>query len=281
MNIRSRLLRRIGRPADKMIRKLGYVRPADKPPFESDIFGHKMYVSPSDEGINLHGLGGHTLSDYKHGEISIANHLPPGGTVVDCGANIGFFTLLFARAVGETGRVIAIEPGPSSFALLTKNVAINGYRNVTLINKAISNRSGTTDFFLCRTGESDNTMYATPGEVRDRISVETITLDDLIGDTKVDFVKMDIQGSEYLALLGMAKILRNNPGVRILLEYAPVSLELAGVAPLELISLVSSLGFQTSVVYEGSPAAKVDVAFLRENCGRGKRYPHLNLLLER
>jgi FkbM family methyltransferase len=277
----DRLAKKARQPLDRFIRRLGYIKSTDKPSFESDIFGHKMFVSPSDDGVNLHGINGQAISQYKYGEIALAAALPRGATVVDCGANVGFFTLLFARSVGDHGRVYSFEPGPLSFALLSKNVAINGYRNVTLVNKAISSSSGTTDFFLCRTGESDNTMFDTPGEERDRISMTTVSLDDYFGGTPIDFIKIDIQGSEYLALQGMTGVLENNPKIQLLMEYSPSSLEMAGVNPTELVSRISSLGFSIFVVYEDRPSERVDAPFLLTSCGRGRKFPHLNLLLRR
>ena len=69
----------------------------------------------------------------------VTKEIQPGDTVLDLGANIGYFTLLFAKLVGNNGIVFAFEPEPQNIALLTKNIKINNYKNVTLVPKAVSN----------------------------------------------------------------------------------------------------------------------------------------------
>ena len=77
----------------------------------------------------------------------VMNEIKKGDVVLDIGANIGYYTLIFARLVGEEGKVFAFEPDPENFALLKKNVEINGYHNVVLVQKAISNKTGKIRLF--------------------------------------------------------------------------------------------------------------------------------------
>src|SRR5262245_13382224 len=65
-----------------------------------------------------------------------------GDWVIDVGANIGYYTLLFAQKVGQRGRVFAFEPDPENFELLEHNVRQNGYDNVVLVNKAVAEKTG-------------------------------------------------------------------------------------------------------------------------------------------
>jgi predicted methyltransferase len=69
-----------------------------------------------------------------------------GMTVFDLGAHVGYYTLLAAEQVGVTGHVFAFEPDPENYAVLIKNVELNGYKNVTFINMAISDMSGIETF---------------------------------------------------------------------------------------------------------------------------------------
>ena len=78
----------------------------------------------------------------------VQREINEGDVVLDIGANIGYYTLLAARLVGPTGQVIAFEPDQTNFALLRKNVEANGYRNVVLVNKAVSDHNGTAELFL-------------------------------------------------------------------------------------------------------------------------------------
>ena len=72
----------------------------------------------------------------------VKNAVFSGQTIIDVGASIGIYTIFFAKMVGEKGKVYAFEPEPNNFELLKKNIAINGFKNVILENKAVSDVSG-------------------------------------------------------------------------------------------------------------------------------------------
>jgi FkbM family methyltransferase len=263
---------------DTCLNPLGYFR---KKPAFVNVFGHKMFQNPADDGINYQGQENVSMDRFRYGEIAIVKDVKAGETVLDIGANIGFFTLLYARQVGPNGRVFAFEPGPQSFALLTKNVAINQYKNVSAVNKAVAQQKGMTHFFLCRTGESDNRLFDTPQEERDVVDIETVALDEFLNDTKVDFIKMDIQGAEYVALEGMSDLLTRNQHVRVLLEYSPLCLEQSGVNLKEFLNYIHSLKFKIHVLFDDKPMEPVTDQWLLDNCGVGRTFPHVNLLLLR
>jgi FkbM family methyltransferase len=67
---------------------------------------------------------------------------------VDVGAHVGYFTLLLAKQVGPSGEVVAFEPNPNIFEILKENVALNGYRNVILENKAVADQAGQVELRL-------------------------------------------------------------------------------------------------------------------------------------
>jgi FkbM family methyltransferase len=116
--------------------------------------------------------------------------------VLDIGANIGYFTLLFARIVGPTGSVYAFEPEPRNFELLSKNVEINSYQNVTLVPKAVSNCRGSGELHLCDTNPGMHSLYSLSKSTRS-VDVDIIRLDDYFAnyDGKIRFVKIDIEGA--------------------------------------------------------------------------------------
>src|SRR5438094_750470 len=101
----------------------------------------------------------------------------PGDVAVDVGANIGYHTLIFARAVGERGRVFAYEPDPDNFRLLRRNVELNGYRNVRPFQAAVSDRSGTLTLYLSRDNPADHRAYLPADEARDGIAIDSYRLD--------------------------------------------------------------------------------------------------------
>lgn len=131
---------------------------------------------------------------------TIRETLRKGDVFVDAGANIGFYTILASRLVGSRGRVIAIEMMPDTAAILRGHLELNGCRNVTIIEKAISECSGNTVSAFVQSGKFGQASITRvqPGEA---IEVETITLKDIIFDTPVvKLIKMDLEGAEIAAL---------------------------------------------------------------------------------
>lgn len=173
----------------------------------------------------------------------VKKQINQGDIVVDIGANIGYYTLLFAQLVGETGRVIAFEPDPDNFALLHKNITLNQYHNVTLVQKAASIENSQTQLFLCDENKGMHRLYDSVC-CQDSIEVETVCLDDYLPTLvdKVDFVKIDIEGAEYNALQGMQNILRQHQP-KLLTEFSPAALFEYGIKPKTYVDFLTSLGF--------------------------------------
>jgi FkbM family methyltransferase len=168
----------------------------------------------------------------------------PGMTVLDVGANIGIYTSFMAKIVGEKGRVYAFEPSPHNFSLLKK---YNNQSNITLVQAAIGGTTGQIALYISDKLNVDHRTYET-GEKRKRIDVPSHRLDDYLQNKKVDFIKMDIQGFEYWALLGMENILRSNHNIKILMEFWPYGLIKAKSSPEELLTFLHKLGFQTELI---------------------------------
>lgn len=168
----------------------------------------------------------------------------PGMTVLDVGANIGIYTSFMAKIVGEKGRVYAFEPSPHNFNLLKK---YNNQSNITLVQAAIGDTTGRIALYISDKLNVDHRTYET-GEKRKRIDVPSYRLDDYLQGRKVDFVKMDIQGFEYKALLGMENTLQNNQDIQILMEFWPYGLIKAGSEPEEVLAFLHRLGFQTELI---------------------------------
>lgn len=183
------------------------------------IHGQTMHLGPRDWMLlSLNGA-----YDPYVVEI-IRRHVKPGDTVVDLGANIGYYTLLLAQLVGPTGRVVAIEPHPDHFAVLVKNMETNGHRHVTCLQKAISEGPGRVRFNISSEHAAHNIRAASA--TGRSIEVDTVALDDVLGaDARVDFIKMDVEGAEGLALRGMKRILDLSPGLVMVTEFEPSFLD--------------------------------------------------------
>jgi FkbM family methyltransferase len=177
----------------------------------------------------------------------------PGMVVVDVGANIGIYTRYLAELVGPSGAVYAFEPSPLNFGRLQDNVRPH---NVTAIEAAVAEGSGAAELFLSDKANVDHRMYDS-GDGRRRMEVRLVSLDDYFpAGTRVDFIKVDVQGHEYSVLKGAVRLLKENPRIVCLLEFWPFGLAKAGVRPNDLLQFISDLGFSYKVV--GSSADIVE-----------------------
>ena len=182
--------------------------------------GHLLEIEPRDRGIGAR-LRRTGRWDPRE-KILYERELRPGMTVVDAGANVGYFSLLFARLVGPTGRVFALEPDPRNFNLLRRNIDRNGYRNITAVPVALSRENGRQKFSRSPHNFADHCLGDGLGQ-REKIEVEVVRLDDLFSgpSKRVDLLKLDIQGAEFAAIDGARELLRANPDIVLLSEFWP------------------------------------------------------------
>lgn len=151
----------------------------------------------------------HHVVPAREPEVFRALHdlLRAGDTFVDAGANIGFYTVLAARLVGPTGRVVAVEMMPDTAAILREHVRLNGLNNVRIVENALSARVGERVVAHVETGKFGQASIA--GSARGQaITVETTTLDAVLQDVDaIRLMKMDLEGAEYGALCGAERAL--------------------------------------------------------------------------
>ena len=149
---------------------------------------------------------------------AMARLLRPGMVVADVGANLGYYTVLMAEAVGPKGRVFAYEPNPAIAALLERTVSINGYTTATVDRRAVAGQSGQTVHFQVPAGTPMNaSIVAAPDGVTGLIQTITVTLDDALPQ-RVDFLKIDVEGAEYQVWRGLDKTVDANRTIKIFLE---------------------------------------------------------------
>lgn len=216
------------------------------------VYGYKIYHDSDPTCV----LAMATESYEPETARLLLNLLKAKQTFIDVGAHIGYYTLLAARAVEPTGRVYAFEPAPRNLALLLKNIQVNGYDdNITAVPKAVSNRSGTCQLFLCEEESGSNSIFPSPRVGTDSVSVEATTLDEFFEGEEwppVDIMKMDIEGAEKAALEGMRELSRRNPQLRLVIEFSPQNLQVAKVSPEELFQTLRVLGFTRIAVISRS-----------------------------
>ena len=178
-------------------------------------------VTPWLEGLTIYAYPGNETSraifvtgNYEPNEFFLLSQvIRPGMIFVDAGANMGLYTLFVARKIGEHGTVLAIEPSTRECERLLKNVAINSLSNVRLLCNAVSNSCSDVDLLIAEDEWSGhNTIgafaYDTPLAIKE--TVRACRLDDIVsreGLSRVDIVKLDIEGAEFGALKGASEIL--------------------------------------------------------------------------
>lgn len=179
--------------------------------------------------------------------------IPEGGTVVDVGAHIGLFTLLAARAVGPSGRVIAVEPNPQTRALLQGNLALNGLaERVTVLDVAVSNQRQKATLHVNEEGFLSN-LFSTEDGCEREVEVDCVPLDELLVEaTPIHVMKLDVEGAEVAALQGSQGIIAASPDITLFCELNPGTLQRAGFSPDDLLAALAELDFQAQAIDERS-----------------------------
>ena len=217
------------------------------------VDGHKMFLS--DRHAPSFGFVSSMVNDRYEVEIRDLLHglIRPGMTVFDVGAHVGYYTLMAARLVGPSGRVYAFEAEPENYAILKKNVELNGYKNVTCIPKAVSNQSGLLTLYVSSQGNDRNTIINDPRAISlgTKREVPAITLDEFaasIGWSQVDVIKMDVEGAEPMALAGMSRLLDRSQNLHLVMEFAPEIIRSGGTDPIDFLRTLTCLGIKITPV---------------------------------
>ena len=150
--------------------------------------------------------------------------LKPGMTFLDVGANKGDFSILAASIVGAEGRVIAIEPEARNCEDLAKNIALNGFANVSIYQMALSDFDGRTTLYLgqksgwhtLKTGHRQQPM----GEAEVEVS-KMDTLLHRIGVERADLIKIDVEGGEVEVIKGGEATIAHSPEIVLLIDLHP------------------------------------------------------------
>lgn len=184
------------------------------------------------------------------------HHIRAGGTVIDAGANWGYFALVAAVSVGTRGRVIALEPDPRPYARLRRNLELNVFQHVEALAYAAGAATGEVRLAGYQEGhENRGTSSIVAGRESDgAFVVRTIALDEIAGTGPVDMVKIDVEGAEDLVLAGMRDGLLAHRYRAILLELHPEPLQARGIDPMACVQLLLDHGYRGWTI-DGSPRA--------------------------
>ena len=208
-----------------------------KPDFV-EIDGFKYFLDEKDSlGLSVSHIHEKTETGIIKKEIQ------KGDIVIDVGAHIGYHTLIFAKLVGKEGRVYAFEANYENFKILQKNVRENNFENVICENKIISDKVGKVEMFSLDSSTANRLFDEGNNK---KTEVESISLDQYFKEKleKVDFVKLDIQGAEPLAVKGMEKIMDRNPKMKILQEWWPDGIKKLGNDPEKYLIELEDLNYK-------------------------------------
>jgi FkbM family methyltransferase len=210
----------------------------------TEIFGGEMkiWIDLADKYVSY----GCLIDNYEPQETAAFRQLlRPGFHVIDVGANVGWFTFLAALCTGQEGRVTAIEPRAPTVDYLRRSVCLNQLEDrITVLRNAVGNRSDTVSLIWHPTSHNPgNTHLGEPDENAEGQMVEMRELDALLGGTRLDCIKIDIEGAEGLALLGAVAILRENRPF-VLCEINPAALRMVSDMSVEdFLRLMCAQGY--------------------------------------
>jgi len=175
--------------------------------------------------------------------------LQPGMTVVDVGAHHGLYTLLASKRVGRNGRVIVFEPSPREFRRLKKHLRWNRCSNVRLMPCAVGDEPGETDFYLVEGSQDWCNSLRLPAvdEPTNRVRVSVRRLDDALEEldvSKIDFIKLDVEGAELSVLYGVMRILPRGSRPAILAEVQDIRTQPWGYTAREIIQFMIRMDYR-------------------------------------
>jgi FkbM family methyltransferase len=219
-------------------------------PCEGPLKGYRMRVDWGQHRSFIYGTWEPEVLD------AIRRVVAPGMTVLDIGAQSGFYTLFLSKLVGPEGTVVAFEPLPANFRLLEENIQLNRAGNVVLRREAVAAQSGEASLeFL--DDHSHRTLVAGPlqtGESVGAFKAPAVSLDDwtLASGSAVHFVKMDVEGAEADVLRGARRVLETQRP-RLVIEIHGCD----SMATSPVVSMLDQLGYRIERLGQASDCSHI------------------------
>ncbi|MEW2548873.1 FkbM family methyltransferase [Streptomyces sp. NPDC047002] len=178
----------------------------------------------------------------------LRGRLRVGDTFVDVGANIGYYSVLASRLVGDGGRVVAVEASPAFHERLVQHVRLNRCENVRAVNGAVSDARKTLTFVLASSANMGaNSIVPYDGPAESSFDMEAAPLAELLTDAEIStarVIKIDVEGAEGSAVRGLAPLLgRLRPECEITVEVTPDRMAQLGDSVDELMSTMREHGY--------------------------------------
>jgi FkbM family methyltransferase len=217
------------------------------------VEGLKVAASPTDLDVGKHVLSG----QYEpHVTAVFRREVKQGMRVLDVGANCGYFSFLALALAGPTGHVWAVEPNAGNIRLLEIAKRANGAANLTIVPAAAGLAFGSAKLNVAQSNGMVSQLTTAIEDAANATLVCQIALDALFSEVdRLDFVKIDVEGGEYVALKGLERALdRCHP--KIVSEFSPGTMPgISGVTGKEYLEFLFQKTYRIGVV---SPTGEVD-----------------------
>ena len=177
----------------------------------------------------------------------IENVVRPGSVCLDIGANVGAHTLLMAKLAGAEGRVVAFEPHPHLCRRLRQNIGLNAYRNVQVVEAAVSDRDGEATFYGFTQGAFRQGISSLQPDDRATDAMTVRTLDgarvaELAGLERCDVVKIDVEGHDAVVVRALLPLIEAHAPV-LLFEYRRRRWEQANASLQDTLERLAARGY--------------------------------------
>ncbi len=218
--------------------------------------GLRIFLNLSDHMVGLKILRG----QYETEELLfVRRNVQPGHTVLDVGANIGFFTVHMAALVGELGKIYAFEPISDNVDLLRRSITENQFDSrVVLEPCGVGEASGVGHFVFLPTERSANSggAYLNKGSSplppgHETKTAQIVSLDEYNLRRPVNFIKIDVEGAEPLAFRGARNLLREDRPIVLAEINSPQLKIVANCGPKELVDEMREYGYECRAVTNG------------------------------
>jgi FkbM family methyltransferase len=234
------------------------------------IHNYRMYLDCQDSGLSRSLLlFGTREVDHK---VMLERIVRPGMTIFDIGGNIGYYPLMELGLLERTGKVIVVEPSPSNVELLRRNLALNGYNDVPVIEAAVSDVAGRREFFLSEqsnlgtfhpVGSGSETLTGAT------VAVETLTIP-LLAERfgAPDLIRMDVEGHEVEVLRGMLDAVSEGEMAPMIIFETHLSRYGQGHDMAAVLEALFARGYRVPMVSSSSDKGATRIASLGYTPGR-------------
>lgn len=191
--------------------------------------------------------------------------LHDGSVFVDAGANVGTYTVRASQLVGTGGKVIAVEAHPFTFQYLQRNIALNDLNNVTPVHVALGSENGSINISYDASNPGETHIA---GHKEQSVAVPLKKLDEVLsgaGISRVDYLKIDVEGFEYPLLLGSRRTIADNLNIVVQIELIEKHAARYGHSVKQIVEFLEGFGLSPHTVDDSGKPQPTDLFNLGEN----------------